>query len=46
VAALIDQIRAFAAMGIETVYGRVVDDYRITPIEVMGRDVVPVIASF
>jgi F420-dependent oxidoreductase-like protein len=46
VAALIDQLRAFAAMGIETVYGRVVDDYRITPIEVMGRDVVPVVASF
>ena len=46
VATLIDQLRAFAAMGIETVYGRVVDDYRITPIEVMGRDVVPVVASF
>jgi len=46
VGALIDQLRGFAAMGIETVYGRVVDDYRITPIEVMGRDVVPVVASF
>lgn len=42
---LIEQLRGFAAMGIETVYGRVVDDYRITPIEIMGREVIPAIAE-
>jgi F420-dependent oxidoreductase-like protein len=42
---LIEQLRGFAAMGIETVYGRVVDDYRITPIEIMGREVIPAVAD-
>jgi F420-dependent oxidoreductase-like protein len=45
VSALIDRLRAFADMGIQTVFGRVVDDYRISPIEVMGREVIPAIAD-
>jgi alkanesulfonate monooxygenase SsuD/methylene tetrahydromethanopterin reductase-like flavin-dependent oxidoreductase (luciferase family) len=46
VGALIEQLEALAAMGIQTVYGRVVDDYRIAPIEIMGREVIPAIADF
>ena len=42
---LIDQLRWLAGMGIQTVYGRVVDDYRISPIEVMAREVIPTIAD-
>jgi F420-dependent oxidoreductase-like protein len=45
VAALIDQLRGFAQMGIQTVFGRVVHDDRITPIEVMGREVIPAVAD-
>lgn len=43
--ALIDQLRWLAAMGIQTVFGRVMEDYRITPIEIMGREVIPAIAD-
>jgi alkanesulfonate monooxygenase SsuD/methylene tetrahydromethanopterin reductase-like flavin-dependent oxidoreductase (luciferase family) len=46
VGTLIEQLRGFAAMGIQTVFGRVVDEYRITPIEIMGRDVIPAVAGF
>jgi F420-dependent oxidoreductase-like protein len=46
VGALIHQLRAFAGMGIEMVYGRVVGDFRIAPIEIMGRDVIPAVADF
>jgi F420-dependent oxidoreductase-like protein len=45
VPALIEQLRGFAAMGIQMVVGRVVDDYRISPIEIMGREVIPAIAE-
>jgi alkanesulfonate monooxygenase SsuD/methylene tetrahydromethanopterin reductase-like flavin-dependent oxidoreductase (luciferase family) len=43
--ALIEQLRQFAGMGVQTVYGRVVNDYKITPIEIMGREVIPAIAN-
>ena len=43
--ALIEQLRGFADMGIDMVAGRVVDDYRITPIELMGRHVIPAVAE-
>ncbi|HET9659479.1 MAG TPA: LLM class F420-dependent oxidoreductase [Thermomicrobiales bacterium] len=43
--ALIEQLRGFAEMGIDIVVGRVVDDYRITPIELMGREVIPAVAK-
>lgn len=43
---LIEQLRGFAEMGIETVLGRVVDEYQITPIEIMGREVIPAVAEF
>ena len=33
-------------MGIRTVCGRVIDDHRIAPIEVMGRDVIPAVGDF
>jgi F420-dependent oxidoreductase-like protein len=42
---LIAQLQGLAEMGIETVIGRVVDGDRITPIEIMGRDVIPAIAE-
>jgi len=44
--ALLEQLRGFAELGIDLVVGRVVDDYRISPIEVMGREVVPAVAEF
>ncbi|HET8522341.1 MAG TPA: TIGR03560 family F420-dependent LLM class oxidoreductase [Thermomicrobiales bacterium] len=43
---LIAQLRGFSEMGIQTVVGRVVDADRITPIEIMGREVIPAIADF
>ncbi|HEX5164201.1 MAG TPA: LLM class F420-dependent oxidoreductase [Thermomicrobiales bacterium] len=45
VGALIEQLRQFAKLGIQTVYGRVVNDHQITPIEIMGREVIPAIAD-
>lgn len=42
---LIDQLRGLAGMGIETVFGRVIHDERITPIEIMGREVIPAVAD-
>lgn len=44
--ALIEQLRGFASMGIQMVIGRVVDDFRIAPIELMGREVIPAVAEF
>jgi F420-dependent oxidoreductase-like protein len=44
--ALVEQLHAFADMGIQTVFGRVVGDYTIDPIEIMGRDVIPAVAGF
>lgn len=44
--ALIEQLRGFAEMGIDMVIGRVVDEYRISPIEIMGREVIPAVAAF
>jgi hypothetical protein len=44
--ALLEQLRGFAELGIDMVVGRVIDDYRITPIEVMGREVIPAVAEF
>jgi hypothetical protein len=40
-----DRLRGFAEMGIDMVVGRVVGDYRITPIELMGREVIPAVAE-
>jgi F420-dependent oxidoreductase-like protein len=42
---LIEQLRGFAGMGIQTVFGQVVDAHRIAPIEVMGREVLPAVAA-
>lgn len=42
---LIEQLRGFASMGIQMVIGRVVDDYRISPIDLMGREVIPAVAE-
>lgn len=42
---LIGQLRWLAGMGIETVFGRVVNDHRVTPIEIMGHEVIPAVAS-
>jgi alkanesulfonate monooxygenase SsuD/methylene tetrahydromethanopterin reductase-like flavin-dependent oxidoreductase (luciferase family) len=43
--ALIEQLRGFAEMGIDMVIGRVLGDYRITPIELMGQEVLPAVAE-
>lgn len=43
---LLDQVRRLAGMRIETVYDWVVGVERITPIEVMGREVIPAAAQF
>jgi F420-dependent oxidoreductase-like protein len=42
---LIEQLRGFAGLGIQTVYGQVVDAHRVTPLEVMGREVLPAVAA-
>jgi F420-dependent oxidoreductase-like protein len=42
---VVKQIRGFGEMGIQTVFGRVVNDHLITPIEIMGREVIPAIAD-
>jgi F420-dependent oxidoreductase-like protein len=44
-AELVEQLRGLAQMGIQKVFGRVVDDHRIKPIEFMARDVIPAIAD-
>jgi F420-dependent oxidoreductase-like protein len=43
---LVGQLRWLAGMGIQTVFGWVVDVDRITPLEVMGREVIPAVAEF
>jgi F420-dependent oxidoreductase-like protein len=43
---LIEQLRGFARMGIETVFGRVSDVHSITPLEIIGREVIPAVAEF
>jgi len=43
---LIEQLRALAAQGIQTAFGVVPHVYRITPLEVIGREVLPAVADF
>jgi F420-dependent oxidoreductase-like protein len=42
---LLDKLRELASLGIETVFGWVVGMERIRPIEIMGREVIPVAAE-
>src|SRR6185437_12304317 len=42
---LVGQLRWLAGMGIQSVFGWVVGMDQITPIEVMGRQVIPVVAE-
>lgn len=42
---VIGQLEWLASMGIETVFGWVVGVDRITPLEIMGRDVIPIAAE-
>jgi hypothetical protein len=42
---LIGQLRWLAGMGIETVVGVVPEVHRITPVEVIGREVIPAVAD-
>jgi F420-dependent oxidoreductase-like protein len=42
---MIGQLRWLAGMGIETVFGRVENIGQITPLEVMGREVIPAVAD-
>jgi len=43
--AVIEALRAYAAMGIQGVIGSVAHVDRITPLEAIGRDVIPAIAD-
>ena len=43
--AVVDQLRWLGAMGIQTVLGWVVGVDRISPLEVMGREVIPAVAE-
>ena len=43
---LIEQIRWLSGMGVETVIGVVPKVDRITPLEIIGREVVPAVANF
>ncbi len=43
---LLGQLRWLAGMGVETVFGWVVGVDRIRPLEVMGREVIPVVADW
>lgn len=43
---LLGQLRWLADMGIETVLGWVIGVERITPLEIMGRDVIPAVAEW
>ena len=42
---LIEQLRRLAGMGIQTVLGAVPHVYRITPLEIIGREVIPAVAD-
>jgi F420-dependent oxidoreductase-like protein len=42
---LLGQLRRLASMGIQTVFGVVPHVYRITPLEIIGREVIPAIAE-
>lgn len=42
---LLDQLRWLASMGIQTVLGWVVGVDQITPLEIMGREVIPAVAA-
>jgi hypothetical protein len=42
---VIGQLRGLAAIGAQTVTGWVVGQERITPLEIMGREVIPAVAD-
>ena len=43
---MIEQLRGMASMGIQTVIGNVKDVDRITPLEIIGRELIPAVADF
>src|SRR5438067_1091742 len=43
---LIEQLRWLASMGIQTVFGAIPHVDRITPIEIIGREVIPAVEGF
>jgi alkanesulfonate monooxygenase SsuD/methylene tetrahydromethanopterin reductase-like flavin-dependent oxidoreductase (luciferase family) len=45
VSELIEQLRWLASMGIQTVLGAVPQVYRIEPLEIIGREVIPAVAD-
>lgn len=44
-AELVDQLRPYAALGFDEVHGSLREVWKITPIEVMGREVIPAVAA-
>jgi hypothetical protein len=42
---LLERLRWLGSMGVQTVFGWVVGVDRLAPIEIMGRDVIPEVAS-
>ncbi len=46
VGAIVEQLHGMAEMGIQGVLGGVKDVWRVTPLEIIGRDIIPAVASF
>ena len=46
VAKMIDELRALAELGVDTAIGGVRGVHTITPLEIIGRDVIPAVAGF
>jgi hypothetical protein len=44
-AELIDHLRSLAGMGIQTVFGPVAHLAQLTPLQAIGRDVIPAVAD-
>jgi hypothetical protein len=43
---IIDQLRALAGMGFTTAIGGVKNVWKIAPLEIMAREVIPAVAAF
>ncbi len=46
VGAIVEQLHGLAALGIQGVIGGVKDVWRVTPLDIIGRDIIPAVASF
>jgi F420-dependent oxidoreductase-like protein len=46
VATMVDELKALSDLGVDTAIGAVRDVHTITPLEIIGRDVIPAVAGF